>query len=174
MVKICDWTEVLEDDERLLWQGRPGTGIVVSTAYYLFAFNIAILSAVHYFYSNAREPYFTAVSIFYVILFCVMTAWGLVWPSVIRRCCKYAVTNKRALVAVQKPFTQTQITSYPAQDWTPLVLTDKAPANLYFTSRKILALRAADRNVQVGFEQISNGNDVHKIMQDVQSARSQD
>lgn len=172
MTEICDWTEDLEEGEKLLWQGRPGIGIIFSAHHYLFAAIITILSSVHYFYSNAREPYFTGISLSYVILFLVL-AGALLWPSIIRHHSRYAVTNKRALIAAQKPFHQTQITSYPAQDWTPLVLAGKAPSNLYFTSRKILALRAADRNVQVGFEQISNGNDVHKIMQDVQFACSQ-
>lgn len=174
MANICDWTEVLEDDERLLWQGRPGIGVVVSTFQYLIMATFLLsVSNIYYFSGGPPEKHALAVDLFYTAYFVLIVLYVL-WPSVIRRRSKYAVTDKRALIAMQRPFSQTQITSYPAQDWTPLVLAGKAPSNLYFTNRKILALRAADRNVQAGFEQISNGNDVHKIMQDVQSARSQD
>lgn len=138
MVRVCDWTEVLEDGETLLWQGRPGIGIVFTTAYCLFASNIAILTAIHYFYSNAREPYFTGITLTYLILFCGMTAWGLLWPSLTRYRSRYVVTNKRALVAVQKPFAHPQFISYPAQDWTHLVLAGKSPSNLFFRAGKPL------------------------------------
>lgn len=174
MARICDWTEVLEDGEQLLWQGRPGIGVFVSTFQYLIMATFLLsITNIYYFSGGPPEKHSLAVNLFYTAYFVLIVLYVL-WPLVVRRRSKYAVTNKRALIAVQKPSARTQITSYPAQDWTPLVLTDKPPSNLYFTSRETFALRAANRHQKVGFEQISDGNDVHKIMQDVQSACNQD
>lgn len=174
MARICDWAEVLEDDERLLWQGRPGIGIVVSTFQYLvMATFLLSVTNIYYFSGGPPEKHALAVNLFYIAYFVSIVLYVL-WPSFVRSRSRYAVTNKRALIAMNKPFAQAQITSYPAQNWTPLVLTDKHPSNLYFTSRELFALRAANRHKKVGFEQISDGNDVHKVMQDVQSACNQD
>lgn len=173
MARICDWTEVLEDGEQLLWQGRPGIGIVVSFFHYTSILAFVLSFANIYYFSERSEQHPLAVHLLFIFYF-LLLAWSIVGPSFVRRRSKYAVTNKRALIAVHKPFARTQTTSYPAQDWTPLVLTDKPPSNLYFTSRETFALRAANRHQKVGFEQISDGNDVHKIMQDVQSACNQD
>jgi len=173
LARICDWTEVLEDGEKLLWQGRPGIGIVVSFVHYIFILSFVLNFANIYYFSERSEQHSLAVHLLFIFYF-LLLAWTIVGPSFVRRRSNYALKNKRALIAMHKPFAQAQITSYPAQNWTPLVLTDKPPSNLYFSSRKTLAFRAADRHQKVGFEQISDGNDVHKIMQDVQSACNQD
>jgi hypothetical protein len=96
------------------------------------------------------------------------------WSAYVRRNSHYSLTDRRAFIASDLLLLGRRLKSYPITRDTPLELVDGTLSNLYFASKSRSGKNGSTHTTPVGFERISDGREVYRMMRDIQSRSSQD
>lgn len=169
-----EWQGILDDDERIQWQGHPE-------------------HRVRFTFRSKFEPFFylfyVAFSVFWMVtaalaagpfwmfglIFFAVGAYKLVgqhyWKARLRRATFYTLTDKRAFIASNPPFGARKLDSYPITAQTPLRLEeDRGLTTIYFAHQNSTA-RNKDRIGTIGFELLADGRQVYSTMRQIQKTQ---
>lgn len=166
------WDGILDEDETILWQGRPIAGIsfqnidVISTLMGLFfmGFSLFWMGMALNITSGFGPSGFGGVFPYIFPLFGVpfffigfYNAIGhLFWDAYLRSKTHYTLSSKRAFIATDHPTKGKLLVDHKIDQDTDLTLKIGPPDSVFFVKA---------RN---GFKRIEDGRKVHKLMRQVQ------
>jgi len=166
------WDGILEQGEKILWQGRPGTNLRIKPSQFtailfgLFFSGFALFWMVMAFQAGG---FFW---MFGLIHFAVGLSIGIgpVYKSVIRRKNTwYTLSDRRAFIATAMPVVGRRITSYPISANTSLDYQQTTPPSIYF-AHEYKQGKNRSRRIDIGFEAIDDGRKVLALMRGIQKA----
>ncbi|MEX0970487.1 MAG: aspartate carbamoyltransferase catalytic subunit [Paracoccaceae bacterium] len=167
------WDGILDRDERILWQGRPDTKIIIGPG------NIALLLFGSVFAGFALVWMVLAASAgggfwaFGLIHFSV--GLGIMFAAVFGSRFKrartwYALSSRRAFIATDMPVVGRKLKSYPITPDSVLQTDGNHPATLHFAAetRRRSSKSGGTYQAPVGFVRIDDGEEVFKLLRRVQ------
>lgn len=164
------WDGILDDDETILWQGRPDGSLQ-------FDFS---------------EPKKLAIGAFFVS-FSLIWMWGALqaggffwifgllffgnglfnsvgvhfWKAYVRQNTYYTLTNKRAFIATDL-LGKKGLRSYPIEDDTQLEFQDGNTQTILFATITKHSKKGKPHTTLIGFEKILDGRNVYDLMRGLQ------
>jgi len=165
------WGSILDAGEKIIWQGRPDGKIT------LRARNILMLIFGLFFAGFALFWMVMAYSagggfwMFGLIHFSVgigIISSATFWGAFKRRRSWYTLTDRRAIIASDLPIIGKRLKSWPITSQSVLELEQGPPDTVNF-AEKIKRGKNGSYTVSIGFERIENGQDVYRLMRDVQA-----
>lgn len=170
MNRETGWEGILDADETILWQGRPGTRVVWKTSHiipFVFGMFFAGFALVWMIMaSSAPGPFW----MFGLIHFCVgigLAVGPQFYSAWRRRHTWYTLTNQRAFIATDSPLEDRSLKSYVINAETKLEFESGIPASIYFDHEYRSGKNGA-RKIPIGFERIQDGEKVYRMLRNVQ------
>lgn len=161
------WEGILDQNERILWQGRPDGRVVLRLSkifqmiFGLFFAGFALFwmflaaQAGGIFWMFGLLHFFVGIGISFGAVFA--DAWR-------RRHTWYTLTDRRAFVATDKPLKGRILKDYPITADTRLSFVEGPPDSVHFTQR-----RTKNKGSEpTGFDRIDDGKEVYRLMRDIQ------
>lgn len=170
MTASTTWEHILDDDERILWQGKPDGAIVLhprnifGLLFGLFFSGFALFWMIGAAQGGGLFWMFGLLH-FAVGLGIVFGAVG--WGAFKRRRSWYTLTDRRAFIATSLPLRGNGLKSYPIGAGTQLELVDGPLATVNFHTETKRGENGS-YEVPVGFERIADGQKVFRLMRDIQ------
>ena len=169
------WEGILDDDEKILWQGRPdgkfalepkaligGVFGVFFAAFAIFWMAMATM-APGPFWLFGLPFFFVGVSITYGAIY---------GPTMRRRNTWYTLTDRRAFIASKIPLKGKELKSYPIEPDTELGFIEGDVSTIHFATEQKRRHHESGRSsyyeVPVGFERIPEGRKVYGMIRDIQ------
>jgi hypothetical protein len=165
------WEGILDDGEKILWQGRPDGG------FYFKPGNIATFVFGLFFAGFALFWMVMAASagggfwMFGLIHFAVgigLSFGAIFWGTLRRNRTWYTLSDRRAFIATDLPFKGKELRSYPIERDTVLDYRQGRFSTIFFTDEVRRGNKGRRYTVPIGFERISEGEKVYRLMRDVQ------
>lgn len=165
-----DWQGVLEDGERVLWQGRPDPGIRLESedmgqtlmGVFMTAF------ALFWMWNAARTSIlFALFGTVFLVIGGRQALQGNVIAAYVRSRTWYTLTDRRAIVATDMPVQGRRLSSYPLTPETETQLVEGDPGSILFGAG---FGRRLDR--RAGFKLIPDARRVWSMMQEVRRANA--
>lgn len=166
------WDGILDEDETILWQGRPDAGLVLKDlkllsalhglffmGFSLYWMTLASELGTHYGGSGVEGFLPMILPLFGLVFFMLGFYNGLghiFWDAYLRSKTHYTLTSNRAFVATAHPSKGKLLTDYKIDTHTIITLKAGPPDSIFFKSEKI------------GFKRIEDGRKVHKLMRQFQ------
>ncbi|WP_101065538.1 aspartate carbamoyltransferase catalytic subunit [Roseovarius salinarum] len=169
MTDAKDWDEILEPGERILWQGRPDTRLVFPPerkGFFVFGLILVAIGVIQFSVLRRVELDITLwpYTLVPVALGLAIVGVQPFWTRLRRRRTWYTLTNRRAFIATDLPVLGKRLKSWPVKSDAPLVLTEGAPANVWFAERRTRTDSGRIRVTPIGFERIADAKDVAEQM----------
>lgn len=165
------WEDILDKDEKILWQGRPDAGIHLKIGNIAtFGFGLVFAGFALFWMIMAAQGG-GGLWMFGLIHFSVgisMSFGPVFWSAYTRRHSWYTLTNGRAFIAVDTPIKGRSLKSYPINQDTVLEYNQGPLATIYFSEIIKRGNKGRRYSVQIGFERISEGDEVYRLMRRVQ------
>lgn len=168
-----DWAGILDQDERILWQGQPVDRLRIE-------------------FGTPFEPlfftFFTGFSVFWMVmasragglfwtfglLFFVVGSYSLFgqhfWKRHVRARTFYTLTDRRALIATEV-WGRRSLKSYPIGKDTIVELTDGAPGSVFFATETKTDSDGDTTHSRIGFELVEDCRSVYAQIRQIQSTR---
>ena len=168
------WEGILDEDENILWQGRPDGAVVWKLSnipailFGLFFSGFALFWMVM---AASAGGVFWMFAIPHFLIGFGIGIGPIYWNAYKRRHSWYTLTDKRALIATELPVQGRKLKSYPITKTTMLGMDTNDPASITFASR-IQRLKNGTREIKIGFERIEDGTQVYRLMRDIQEGKS--
>lgn len=165
------WEGILNKDEKILWQGRPEGG------YYLkpgniptFGFGLVFAGFALFWMIMAAQGGggFWMFGLIHFSIGIGMSFGAVFYSAYKRRNSWYTLTDSRAFIAVDTPIKGRSLKSYPINHDTVLEYNQGPLATIYFTEIIKRGNKGRRYTVQIGFERISEGDEVYRLMRRVQ------
>ena len=183
------WSDYLDPDETLLWQGAPSGRLrftkgdvlltlfgCVWTAFALFFTVISTLAAIAHAsgWGNVKVSgnfpasiyIFPLMGLAFLVLGIVQTFGPVFWDAWKRRRTRYALTDRRALVACSLPWRMVESFPIGAESW--LEFAPGREAMIYFSREKSFFRFNPRHVVKRGFELIPDGDEVYRTVRQIQ------
>lgn len=164
------WQDILESGETILWQGRPDPAIVFTLANVgtlIFGLFFAGFALFWMIMAASGPSGFWMFGLLHFGIGLSMAFGSLFWGPWRRRHTWYTLTNKHAFIATDIPFKGRRLKSYPITAESHLDLTRGALCTVNFT-HEMKRTKNGTKRVDIGFERISDGAEVFKMMRDIQ------
>ena len=165
------WEGILDDDEEILWQGRPDTKIALKprnlagAAFGLLFAGIALIWMIGAARAGSGAWPFGLIHFTFGAIF----ALGSIYLGAFRRNRSwYTLTNHRAFIATDFPLIGKRLKSYPINKDTVLEYVDDEPASIIFARQRKRSQNGGYYTVKIGFERIPNGREVFHLFRQVQ------
>ncbi|MCB1390708.1 MAG: hypothetical protein KDK12_16460 [Rhodobacteraceae bacterium] len=177
------WEGLLAPDERILWQGRPGTGLIWSDllsretlmgAYFIVFSSLWLWGTTFVGTGIPRDapaqlmarvfPVFG--SIFWLVGLYLLIG-RLVWDSFVRARSTYTLTTDAAYVATQV-LGRRRLTRYPSGEMRGLELVDGRPGTVWFMREVLTSRSGGTRRTharRIGFRRIDEARRVWDLME---------
>lgn len=174
MTEADSWKGILDDDESVLWQGRPDGRITLKVKNIMgFLFGLAFSGFAVFWMVMASQAggFFWMFGLLHFAVglgVAFGSAFGSAWR---RRHTWYTLTNKRAFIATDLPFRGRSLKSYPITASTVLDYDAGTPASIMF-NHEMRRRKNGHYRVDVGFERIENGAEVYRMMRDIQKGQA--
>jgi hypothetical protein len=168
------WEGILDEGERILWQGRPGQefhigiGQVFGALFGLFFAGFALFWMVMAAQAGGAFWMFGLIHFSAGVAMVVGTLYGNTWK---RRHTWYTLTDRRAFVATDLPFKGRNLKSYPIKPDTLIDYSAGPPATIQFAEEWKRGSKGRRYKVKVGFERIADGE---HVMSKVREAKEVD
>ncbi|HGG05419.1 MAG TPA: aspartate carbamoyltransferase catalytic subunit [Aliiroseovarius sp.] len=165
------WESILDDDETILWQGRPSGAVRLKPGNIVGMLGGLGFAGFALFWMIMASKAGGGFWMFGLIHFTVglSIAFGAIfWNAFRRRFTWYTLTNKRAIIATDLPVKGRVLKSYPIRFNTVLEYEPGPPATIIFSEELRRGSKGRRYTVKIGFEQISDGDRVYRLMRDVQ------
>ncbi len=161
------WDGILQDGERIVWQGRPDTAVALSVRSMGMAVIGFIFAGFSIFWmagaAAAGEPYWWLGFVHFFVGDGIIL-YALFWSSFVRARSWYTLTNQRAFIATDLPLRGRRLDDYPIEPDMPLGWGDGTLGTVWFGFDKHQA-RVGRRARQIGFERIADAKEVYAMMQ---------
>jgi len=171
MIQRDPWKGILDEDEKILWQGRPdckfklSLGQFVGGLFGLTFAGFALFWMISVF--MAAGGFFWMFGLLHFIVGAVMAGFSLVGPAYKCRHTWYTLTDRRAFIATDMIFKGKFLNFYPITSETHLTFQDGNPASVYFHNG-FRTTKKNSQNIGIGFERIQDGATVYRHMRDIQ------
>lgn len=164
------WNDILDEGEKIIWQGRPEGGIVFKPksimtfifglffAGFAFLWMVAVASSGGFFWMFGLLHFSVGIGLSFGSIF-----WD-VWK---RRHTWYTLTDRRAFIATNRRISGKQLNSYPINADTIIDYKSGHHASINF-SHEMRSGKNRDYRVDIGFQRIKNGHKIHRLMLDIQ------
>lgn len=167
------WEGILDQDERILWQGRPDGGIVLGAANMSTVVFGLIFTAfsVHWMYNAAQSG--DAFWMFGLLHFSAGLAFALgpiLGGAYIRRHTWYTLTDQRAIVAKDLPLKGRTLNSYRIFGDTHISFEEGGLSTIHFAEETRYD-EGSKTTSPIGFERIPDGREVYRLIRDIQKAQ---
>jgi succinate dehydrogenase hydrophobic anchor subunit len=167
------WTGQLEDDERILWQGRPDGRVRIRASGLIMSVLGAVLLGFALFWVNVTFAMTVGETLWHWVLPALaipVLALGVfmligqyIWDALRRRRTWYTLTDRRAFVA--RHLIRRNLTEYQIDARTSLQFQERRGGlgTIWFTANP-----TGGRKGRAGFELIGDARRVHKMMRFIQ------
>ncbi|MEM0988588.1 MAG: aspartate carbamoyltransferase catalytic subunit [Pseudomonadota bacterium] len=178
------WDPYLDPGEKVLWEGAPEPGlrfklsdIPLSLFGCLFGgfaiFWIAMATSMSGGITRGPGAIITTGFPLFGLPFLAVGAYfafgRFFWAAYVRGKTRYALTNKRGIIASSA--ISRKLTSYPIDADTAIEFQPGAAATLYFAAEEKRGNKGRRYTVKHGFEYIRGGDEVYRLMRQVQQQR---
>lgn len=164
------WAGILDEDETVLWQGRPDGAVKWKIAH-IFSFIFGLFFAgFALFWMVMASKAGGAFWMFGLIHFSVGIGVSIgppFWSAWRRRHTWYTLTDRRAFIATDVPLRGRKLKSYPINEDTVLDYDGDSPATIHF-AHEMRRSKNGSRRHDIGFERIEDGSEVYRMMRKVQ------
>ena len=164
------WEELLDPGERILWQGRPDGAVVLrprNMAAFLFGLAFAGFALFWMVMAAQAGGMFWAFGLIHFSIGLALSFGALFWGAFRRRRSWYTLTDRRAFIATDMPLKGKQLQSYPITDDTALRYDEGELDSVWF-AHDYRSNKNGSTRVDIGFERISEGEKVYRLMRDIQ------
>lgn len=165
------WAGILDEGERILWQGRPDTGLTLGphnilTA--LFGLFFAGFALVWMVMAMRAGDGFWMFGLLHFSVGAALVFGALFWGPFRRRRSWYTLTDHRAFIATDLPLQGKSLRSWAIGPDTVLELVDGPLQTVNFAT-EIRRSGSGTRRKTHGFERITEGREVYRLMLDIQT-----
>ena len=170
MTDQSGWEGILDEGEKILWQGRPDAAIrvraskLVGFVFGLFFAGFALFWMIMASLAGGFFWMFGLLHFFVGLGVAVASLFGSAWR---RKHTWYTLTDRRAFIATDMPFRGRSLKSYPITEHTILDFNGGDPATIYF-NHEMRRRKNGQYKVAVGFERIPDGAEVYRLMRGIQ------
>lgn len=174
MTTSSDWKDVLNQEEGILWQGRPDSTFVWYAIHYLcLLLGLAVSGfAVIWMILAAQNGGWGWAFGLLILSMGILTMFGMPYGGpYLSRNTSYMLTNTRALIALDLPILGRRIKSYPITPEAPLRLDERKKTSVFFATKKMRGREGAYL-VAVGFRRIDDAEHVFELMREIQKNAS--
>ena len=157
------WEGILEEGEKILWQGRPDGRLrpgLRQLGGALFGLVFAGFALFWMLMAAAEGGSFWIYGLGHFALGMALAVGPIAYDVIRRRRTWYTLTDRRAFIATDMPLVGRRLAFYPIRPDSPVRLLQTRPPSVYF-ARKAIRTRNRSRHVPVGFEMIE---DAHRVM----------
>ena len=182
------WGAYLDRDEKLLWEGAPATGLrfrasdLGKSVFGLFFLGFSIFwvagasSVTSGFHTSglAAGPegvfqFFPLFGLPFVLVGAYMVFGQYLWNAYVRGKTRYALTDRRAIIA--KSALGRSLKSWPINKRTRLELIPGDESTIWFAEEERRGNKGRRYTVKKGFEYITGGDQVYRLMREVQQGK---
>ncbi len=169
------WAHYLDQDEALLWQGAPSGAVrlrgndlmVVAVGGFFVLFSVVWIGlAVAIGPQSGAEAFFPLFGVPFLLIGLLVMVGGPRWNARVRRRTRYALTDRRAIVA--RSAWGRSLKSYPIDEDTRIDYRPGPEATIYFAEEVRRGNKGNSYTVRHGFEYIADGDAVYRLMRDIQ------
>ena len=172
------WAPYLDEGERLVWEGQPATGLrfrpsdLLQSGFGLifFCFSVFWVSMAASSGGDGDGGVFRLIFPLFGLPFVAVGAYLLFgrffWSAHVRRKTRYALTNKRAIVATSA--LGRSLKSWPITAETRLEFEPGDQATIWFHEEERRGSKGRRYTVKKGFEYVSGGDELYRLMRSVQ------
>lgn len=176
------WDTYLDKGEKILWQGAPSGGLklrasdIFQSLFGMFFLGFSIFWVVTATTmtgkSNAPGPVmlFPLFGLPFVAVGAYLVFGRFFWKAYKRSKTRYALTDKRAIIATS--VFGRKLESYPIGSGTRLDFEPGDPATIWFAEEERRGSKGRRYTVKHGFEYIPDGDEVYRLMRQVQQGES--
>lgn len=167
------WDGVLMPGEEILWQGRPDAAFQFGAAQFataLFGLFFAGFATVWMLLASTGGGYFWTFGLIHFSVGIGLAIGAFVYAPWRRRHTWYTLTNRRAFIATDLPFAGRKLRSWPIDADTGISHDGGDPATVHF-AQEFIQTKNGTRTVPIGFERISEGELVHRMMAGIRDRR---
>lgn len=171
------WRGILDDGERIVWQGRPDQSFQIDIRKAPLALFGTVFAGFALFWMAMAAQAGGFFWMFGLIHFSV--GIGLIysatfWTVLKRRRTWYTLTNRRAFIASNLPFAGKRLDSYALTPETRLSLKSGNPGSVVFAREERRGSKGRRYTVDIGFERIAEADQVYALMRDAQRGWERD
>jgi hypothetical protein len=166
------WEGILDKGEKILWQGRPAQGLHISFTKIPVAVFGLFFAGFALFWMIMASQAGGGFWMFGLIHFTVgvgLTGTALVGETFRHRATWYTLTDRRAFIATDLPWKGRTLESYTIDPDTRLDYRAGDPASIYFARELRRGSKGRSYWANVGFERISGGEKVMRLLRKVQT-----
>ncbi|WP_422031344.1 aspartate carbamoyltransferase catalytic subunit [Roseovarius sp.] len=174
MTGADSWKGILDDDETVLWQGRPDGGMTLKAGNimgFLFGLFFAGFALVWMVLASQAGGFFWMFGLLHFFVGVGIAFGSTFWSAWRRRHTWYTLTDRRAFIATDLPFRGRSLKSYPITKSTVIDYDGGEPASIMF-NHEMRRKKNGHYRVDVGFERIENGAEVYRMMRDIQKGQA--
>ena len=164
------WDDILDEDEAILWQGRPDPKARVRLpSLALVVFGVAFAGfALYETLGAVLEGRFAWRYALIDLPIGLAVIYGALLDTPLKyRRTWYSLSNKRAFIATDFPLGGRHLASFPIDRDTSLTLEQGKRDNLFFATEEY-RVRGRKRTRRIGFESLADGTQVYHLMRDLQ------
>jgi len=168
------WEGILDEDEKIIWQGRPDGKVTLGIAHFAgaaFGLLFAGFALVWMMLASMSGGFFWMFGLLHFAVGLGIAGGALFGPAFRRRHTWYTLTDQRAFVATDLPFMGRKLNSYPITSKTRLTYQDNDPATITFHT-EFRTTKNGSRRIEIGFERIADGAKVYRLMRDTQERQT--
>ena len=176
MTDRSGWDGILDDGERILWQGRPDGHIVLTALHIplvLFGTAFAGFALFWMIMAAFAGGFFWMFGLIHFLVGVGLVVGPPIFSAFRRRRTWYTLTDRRAFIATDLPVSGRKFRSYPIDEDTRLDFVDDDPSSVHF-AEAVRRGRNSTYRVPVGFERIENGRSVYSLIRRVRSGEAGD
>ncbi len=170
------WENILDADEHILWQGRPDP-----TLRFAFAglgrtmFGAAFAGFALFWMTMAAQGggFFWMFGLIHFFAGIGVMGSGMFWPGIQAHHTWYSLSNQRAFIATDFPWSSRRLNSYPITDQSSLSFEEGPLTSIFFASEDYRR-KGRTQTRRIGFERISDGRSVYNLMRDIQRTDRQE
>ncbi len=165
------WDGILDDDEEILWQGRPDRRIVLrprNIGGLLFGLLFAGFALFWMIMAAQAGGMFWMFGLLHFSIGLAVAGGAIYLNAFVRSRSWYTLTNRRAFIATDLPLVGKRLKSYPIDGDTVLEFEQGDPASIYFAQERKRNNNGTTRVQKIGFERVENGQDLLRLFRDIQ------
>jgi len=167
------WEDILDKGEEIVWQGRPDGAVHFRPANIvpmLFGLAFAGFAVFWMVMASSAGGGFWMFGLIHFSVGLSLALSPVFWGPFKRRRTWYTLTNRRAIIATDLPLKGRQLKSYPINDTTILNFTPGPLSSIMFSQETRRGNKGRRYTVDIGFEFITDGDEVYRLMRDIQRA----
>lgn len=164
------WEGLLDPGEEILWQGRPDGAVVFrprNLMTFFFGLFFAGFALFWMIMASQAGGFFWMFGLIHFAVGAGISLGGIFGPAYKRRRTWYTLSSKRAFIATDLPLLGKKLKSYPITRDTVLEFSDEALASVHFAQKR-KRTKNGSYLVPIGFDRISDGREVYRMMRDIQ------